>query len=100
MALNAVVLPAPFGPITEQIAPPATVKSMRLTAVMPPKRMVRPRISRMAIGLHRFQFVLPPLLRKQSLGAEPHHEDEHHAEGAELPHAHFDVGFALHEGRE
>jgi hypothetical protein len=39
MALNAEVLPAPFGPIRESASPSRTSKVMLSTAVTPPKRI-------------------------------------------------------------
>ena len=39
-ALKTVVLPAPFGPMTEKICPFPTFKSTPLTAVIPPNRIV------------------------------------------------------------
>ena len=40
IALNSVVLPAPFGPMTAVIEPRITSTETSLTAVRPPKRMV------------------------------------------------------------
>ena len=42
MQLNSVVLPAPFGPISPQMAPLATSKLTSSSAVTPPKRIVTP----------------------------------------------------------
>src|SRR5574340_1434470 len=42
MQLKSVVLPAPFGPMSPQIAPGATEKLTSSSAVTPPKRIVRP----------------------------------------------------------
>src|SRR5437870_5564740 len=50
-ALNTVVLPAPLGPMIEKISPSLTARSSPLTAVTPPKRMVRFLISRRATGI-------------------------------------------------
>src|SRR5258708_10570135 len=41
MQLKTVVLPAPFGPIRAVIAPRWAVKERSLTAMRPPKRMLR-----------------------------------------------------------
>src|SRR5688572_25298012 len=49
-ALNTVVLPAPFGPMTEKICPFSTTRSTPLTAVIPPNRIVSFRIVRTGIG--------------------------------------------------
>ena len=49
-ALKTVVLPAPFGPMTEKIWPGSTDKSTALTAVMPPNRMVNCRSSSIGTG--------------------------------------------------
>ena len=38
MTLNAVVLPAPFGPISPTISPASAVKETASSATMPPKR--------------------------------------------------------------
>src|SRR3954452_24612747 len=54
MQLNAVVLPAPFGPIMPTISHSSTVRLIPSTAVRPPKRMVRLRTSSTDTGaLHR-----------------------------------------------
>jgi len=49
MTLNAVVFPAPFGPIKPEIWPCSTTKETRSSATMPPKRRVTSRTSRRAI---------------------------------------------------
>src|SRR5918993_4402495 len=41
ISLNSVLLPAPFGPMTERISPSSTSKLTSLTAISPPKRLVR-----------------------------------------------------------
>ena len=43
MTLNAVVLPAPFGPISPEIWPASTSKETPSRATMPPKRSVTSR---------------------------------------------------------
>src|SRR4051812_15906177 len=54
MQLNAVVLPAPFGPISPTISHSSTRRSRLSIAVRPPKRMVRSRTSSTDIAaLHR-----------------------------------------------
>src|SRR5262245_27575331 len=50
MTLNAVVLPAPFGPIRPEIFPSSTSKELPSRATMPPKRSVTSRTSSRAIG--------------------------------------------------
>src|SRR5687768_14072735 len=46
MALNNVVLPAPFGPIRPTISPGSTVRSTASSATSPPKRSVTRSTSR------------------------------------------------------
>src|SRR5476651_1535200 len=41
MRLNAVVLPAPFGPISASVSPSRTVKLTSCTARRPPNRLLR-----------------------------------------------------------
>src|SRR3954447_1009782 len=54
MQLNAVVLPAPLGPIRPTISHSSTLRFRPSTAVRPPKRMVRSRTSSTDTGaLHR-----------------------------------------------
>src|SRR3954451_23985789 len=54
MQLNAVVLPAPFGPINPTISHSSTFRFKPSIAVRPPKRMVRSRTSSTDIAaLHR-----------------------------------------------
>src|SRR5690242_17501897 len=113
-ALKTVVLPAPFGPMTEKICPGSTVRSTAFTAVIPPNRIVNfsilsrdigsPGVLRFASRLRlrptnfgsrrglagRFvrlgvQLPLVPGLGDQPLRAEPHHQDEDHAEDEQLP---------------
>lgn len=45
IALNMVLLPEPFGPITEMMRPGSSVSEASTKAVMPPKRTVTSRIS-------------------------------------------------------
>src|SRR3954464_8460297 len=49
MQLNAVVLPAPFGPTTETTLPRPTSKLRPLTATSPPNRLVMPLTSNSAV---------------------------------------------------
>src|SRR4249920_659890 len=51
MTLNAVVLPAPFGPMRPEMCPSSTSKETPSRATMPPKRSVTSRTSRRAIAL-------------------------------------------------
>src|SRR5712671_6266959 len=79
MALNTVVLPAPFGPMTDTISLAGTFRSRALTAVSPPKRTVSLLISRMfmacpAQGGVEFSFDLARW--EQAFGPESHHENE------------------------
>src|SRR5918994_6277079 len=50
MTLNAVVLPAPFGPIRPEIWPSSTENDTPSSATIPPKRRVTSRTSSRAIG--------------------------------------------------
>jgi len=50
MTLNAVVLPAPFGPMSPEICPSSTSNETPSSATMPPKRRVTSRTSRRAIA--------------------------------------------------
>src|SRR2546421_1838392 len=50
MTLNAVVLPAPFGPISPTISPSAAVNDTRSSATTPPNRLVTFSTERSAIG--------------------------------------------------
>jgi hypothetical protein len=50
MTLNAVVLPAPFGPMRPDICPCSTSNDTPSRATMPPKRRVTSRTSRRAIA--------------------------------------------------
>src|SRR5947209_8009600 len=106
MALKTVVLPAPFGPMTEKICPGWTARSTPLTAVTPPNRIVRPLTLRRDIATSRvaggagFQFVLVPRLRQQAGRPEPHHHDQHDSEDEEPPAAHLQILLAPHPVRE
>jgi hypothetical protein len=51
MALNAVVLPAPFGPMRESTSPSLTSKVALSTATSPPKRIESPSTLRSAAAL-------------------------------------------------
>ena len=51
MTLNAVVFPAPFGPISPEICPSSTSNDTPSSATMPPKRSVTSRTERSAIGV-------------------------------------------------
>ena len=46
MALKSVVFPEPLGPITPTVSPGATATSTAARASSPPKRTVRPRVTR------------------------------------------------------
>src|ERR1043166_8404770 len=81
-ALNTVVLPAPFGPMSESMASGETLSFSAFTAVRPPKRIVRLSISRRLMRM-KFGFDLPG--RKQALGLEAHHQDQREAEEHVFP---------------
>src|ERR1700758_3285353 len=64
IALSAVVLPAPFGPISPRMRPSSTRRSTPSSAMVVPKALRRPRASMHAMasavllaGLGRFRFV-------------------------------------------
>src|SRR5437867_1951188 len=82
MALNTVVLPAPFGPMSESIASGETLSFSALTAVKPPKRIVRLSISRRLMRV-KFGFDLPG--GKQAFRLEAHHQDQREAEEHVFP---------------
>src|SRR5207249_10166244 len=86
--LNAVVLPAPLGPISETISPWPMSKLTSLTAMSPPKRLVRLSSSSSAmsglalnggqrLGLDAcLQLYSPSAAGQQAAGAEQHHADQ------------------------
>src|SRR3954471_6949244 len=76
MQLNAVVLPAPFGPIRPTISHSSTLRLMESIAVRPPKRMVRSWISSTDTGaLHRTDTgVTVGVMERERLPAEPARE--------------------------
>src|ERR1700723_157891 len=75
MVFIAVDLPEPLGPIRPKISPACTSRSRFLTAVRPPKRLVRPRTSRTG-GLLVVASMLAALVRKgraeEAAGEEQH----------------------------
>src|SRR5206468_11261294 len=81
MALNTVVLPAPFGPMTETISLAGMSRSSALTAVKPPKGIVSCRSSRMVMTHLRFDGPR----RQQTFGPEAHHQDQREAEEHVFP---------------
>src|SRR5436190_2449598 len=79
MQLNAVVLPAPFGPIRPTISHWSTRRSSPSTAVRPPKRMVRSRTSSTDIAaLHRCDAVALMVVQREPAPAEPARERADH----------------------
>src|SRR6185437_10204787 len=101
--LKNVVLPAPFGPISETIAPRGTVKSTSLLATRPPNSLRSCRVSRSASGTGRLRLVQrlvvyalvqlgrAPLRRDQHLRPEEHDDDDDHAVDPELVQRHVQV---------
>src|SRR4051794_29190225 len=100
--LKNVVLPAPFGPISETIAPRGTVKSTSFEATRPPNSLrifsATSRSSGMGgvverLVVHAFmEFGAPPGARDQAFGPDEHrhHQDDpEDAGGVERP---VDVG--------
>src|SRR2546426_5699966 len=75
--LNSVVLPAPFGPITEWIVPSLIVKETSCTALTPPKVLDK-RLTSSISGVPLAQ--AQPQSRHQSLGQEDHRQ---HQDGTE-----------------
>src|ERR1043166_1105669 len=80
-ALNTVVLPAPFGPMTETISLAGICRSSALTAVKPPKRIVSLVISRRFMA----QFGSDLFRRQQTFRSEAHHQDQRETEEQVLP---------------
>src|SRR5215471_14319966 len=87
--LTRVVLPEPLGPMSPRISPSWRSKLTSDTAASPPNRLVTPRASTRAIGLHPVLAQIPGELAPreftpaddvgQSLGHEEHDEDHHDA---------------------
>src|SRR3954451_7791320 len=73
MQLNAVVLPAPFGPINPTISHSSTFRFKPSIAVRPPKRMVRSRTSSTDIAaLHRADAgATVRVVQRELVAAEP-----------------------------
>src|SRR5215211_4449498 len=85
ITLKAVVLPAPFGPISPKIWPRSMAKLTWSRATRPPKRMVRLSSSRigsaMLDGLPPvFQLGRPPPVRDDALRTEDHHDHQRRTE--------------------
>src|SRR6266508_4722418 len=89
IALNTVVLPAPFGPINPKISPGWIAIDTSSTAVSPPKRIESDSSARIgseldiehcsgAFGFHLSRLHLrgAPAVGQQALGSEDHHRDE------------------------
>src|SRR3954470_15893069 len=76
MQLNAVVLPAPFGPISPTISHSSTFRFRPSIAVRPPKRMVRSRTSSTDTGaLHRADAGVPfGVVQRELVAGEPARE--------------------------
>src|SRR3954453_18952065 len=88
MTLNAVVLPAPFGPMSPKIWPGSIEKLTWSRATRPPKRMVSSSSTRSGSAMFPrlppvLQLGRPPPVGHDALRAEDHHdhqggpEDEH-----------------------
>src|SRR4051794_9395470 len=73
MQLNAVVLPAPFGPISPTISHSSTLRFRLSMAVRPPKRMVRSRTSSTDIAaLHRaYACAAVRVVQRELVAGEP-----------------------------
>src|SRR5205823_1722842 len=87
MTLNAVVLPAPFGPISPTISPSRASNETRSSATTPPKRRVTFSTERSAIGgitLKRDEIGYELVDRPMQTGAQalPAHPESGTASGA------------------
>src|SRR3954469_18704382 len=80
MQLNAVVLPAPFGPIRPTISHSSTFRLTPSMAVRPPKRMVRSRTSSTdTAALHRSDAAVPVgVVQGELVAGEPAGERSDH----------------------
>src|SRR5450830_511152 len=105
--LNKVVLPAPFGPITEWILPSLTLKLTSCTACTPPKLLLRLLIVSISDLLCRFRryFRRSRTLartagqaRYETLGHENHGRHQDHAEHHRFPA--FKTGQQLRQDRQ
>ena len=76
--LKSVVLPAPFGPMIDEM-PRSTAKSTAWSAVRPPNRLVTPRASKSRPALMR-HLALAASGREDPLRAIDHHQHEDDAE--------------------
>src|SRR3954452_18041811 len=76
MQLKAVVLPAPFGPISPTISHSSTFRLSPSIAVRPPKRMVRSRTSRTdTAALHRSDAAVAiRVVQRERVAGEPPRE--------------------------
>src|SRR5690348_5411038 len=98
--LKKVVLPAPFGPISETIAPRGTVKSTLLLATSPPNSLRNCWVSSSASGTGRLRLVQRVVVHTlvqlggaslrwdQAFRAEEHDDDDDHAIDPELVQRH------------
>src|SRR5262245_6762605 len=99
-ALKTVVLPAPFGPMTEKICPVSTWRSTLLTAVRPPNRTVSCRTSRRGtpwLPVAQFSpsspkrkrgggdYLHSPPRRQYSFRSESHHQDQRQSKHRQSP---------------
>src|SRR5262250_3713091 len=106
--LKSVVLPAPFGPMIDEI-PRSMAKSTPWSAVSPPNRFVTPRASKRAgtvadstIPPGRVsgrsapdsmgELALPPSCREDPLRTEDHHEDQDDAKDHALVLGRLELG--------
>src|SRR6058998_515741 len=79
MQLNAVVLPAPLGPIRPTISHSSTFRLRPSTAVRPPKRMVSSRTSSTdTAALHRSDAAAVRIVQGELVPGEPTGERPHH----------------------
>src|SRR3954464_1854524 len=80
MQLKAVVLPAPFGPISPTISHSSTFRLSPSIAVRPPKRMVRSRTSSTdTAALHRSGAAVPVrVVQRELVAREPARERADH----------------------
>src|SRR3954462_1525927 len=72
MQLNAVVLPAPLGPIRPTISNSLTSRLTSCSACRPPKRIDRPRTSSTDMGaLHRRRPAVPVVVHREPAALQP-----------------------------
>src|SRR5712692_8833229 len=101
MQLMSVVLPEPFGPMRPSRSPALTWRLTRLSAVKPPKRLVRPSTSRSAPATGRLPSADPPGQAENPLGGQHDEDDEEDAHDQQIQRGgDRHRGHLLHGGQE